>query len=89
MTQKLFKDQGITGTDYITLNTRWCVACWKCFDNCPENVLGKINLLVRKRVFINKPQACSGCLKCVELCAHEAITIRSDNNTGNGTGFTI
>lgn len=89
MTQKLFKDQHTSGTDYIMLNTRWCMACWKCFDSCPENVFGKVNILVHKHVFINKPQACSGCLKCVSLCAHEAVTKRSDKNIGNGAGFTI
>jgi len=61
------------GTPYILLNPHKCNACWKCIEQCPKEVIGKINLLVHKHVKIKNARACIGCLKCVKACEFDAI----------------
>jgi NAD-dependent dihydropyrimidine dehydrogenase PreA subunit len=75
------RSRRVTGTDYIMLNTRLCEACWKCYDNCPHDVFGMVNIIVHQHVYIENPQACTGCLKCVKLCRFGAIEPRE--NAGN------
>jgi 2-oxoglutarate ferredoxin oxidoreductase subunit delta len=75
----LGKNRRVTGTDYITLNTRKCEACWKCYDNCPQDVFGMLNFIVHKHVYIENPQACTGCFKCTKLCRFGALEIHKNN----------
>ncbi len=60
-------------TSYIKLNTHNCQACWKCVEECPKNVFGKINIFIHKHVIIKNANDCIGCLKCVNACEFGAI----------------
>lgn len=62
-----------TQTKYILLNTRLCKACWQCVEACPNNVLGKINLLIHRHVRIENPLKCKGCMACIKACNYKAI----------------
>ena len=61
-------------TEYIQLDPNLCQACWECVDNCPKQVLGKIDLPIHKHAKIVNPEECIGCRKCVKSCQHGAIT---------------
>ena len=39
-------------TQFIKINTHNCKACWKCIANCPQNVIGKINIIIHKHAVI-------------------------------------
>ena len=39
-------------TPYIWVNPRACAACWKCIDNCPRDVIGKVGFLWHKHIVI-------------------------------------
>ncbi len=60
-------------TDYIQFDSGKCKACWKCIDLCPENVFGKIIILLHKHAKIVNGGSCKGCFKCVKECVHGAI----------------
>jgi NAD-dependent dihydropyrimidine dehydrogenase PreA subunit len=62
-----------TGTPFITLDTRKCKACWECIINCPNQVIGKIDLPWHKHAKIINPVSCTGCLKCVKVCKQGAL----------------
>ena len=66
-------------TKHIQLDPRKCQACWECFETCPKQVLGKIDLPFHKHTNIVNPDACIGCKKCVKACQHGAITVLSTN----------
>ena len=59
---------------FIDVNPHNCKACWKCKDNCPNNVFGKIDFLGHRHIKVNHPEACTGCLKCMKACTYGAIT---------------
>ena len=62
-------------TKYIAVNREICKACWKCFENCAQQVFGKINILgIHKHIYVKNPDNCVGCKKCVKLCENGAIT---------------
>jgi 2-oxoglutarate ferredoxin oxidoreductase subunit delta len=63
-------------TPFIQLDTRKCVACWKCVDLCPNNVLGRVKLPGHKHVRIENESSCAGCLECVHGCETKALTVR-------------
>jgi len=58
---------------YIQLNTRNCEACWKCVENCPNKVIGKVNIIFHKHARISNSKKCTGCLRCVKICEYDAI----------------
>ena len=58
---------------YIQLLTKNCKACWKCVENCPKKVIGKVNIIFHKHARINNSMECNGCLKCVKTCEYIAI----------------
>jgi 2-oxoglutarate ferredoxin oxidoreductase subunit delta len=64
---------GKNRTEYIHFDSGKCKACWKCIEVCPEDVFGKINLLIHKHVKIVSRDHCIGCLKCIKACSHRAI----------------
>ena len=61
-------------TKYIYFDSGKCKACWKCLEVCPEDVFGKINILIHKHIKIVNPDNCIGCLKCFKACSHKAIS---------------
>jgi NAD-dependent dihydropyrimidine dehydrogenase PreA subunit len=62
-----------SGTQYIQLNTGNCKACWKCIEDCPKEVFGKIDFLGHRHAKMRNPDECTGCLKCVNICKFNAI----------------
>jgi Pyruvate/2-oxoacid:ferredoxin oxidoreductase delta subunit len=59
-------------TPYIQLDTKKCKACWKCITDCPNQVIGKVDLPWHKHAVILKSDSCTGCLKCIHDCPFEA-----------------
>jgi len=56
----------------ISVNTQFCVRCQKCMYSChPKAIFFKETL---RYVDYNK---CKGCLKCVDVCEHNAIEVIS------------
>jgi Pyruvate/2-oxoacid:ferredoxin oxidoreductase delta subunit len=63
-----------THTDFITLNTRLCKACWACVDNCPRQVINKVQLFNHQHAHIRAKERCRGCLRCVRVCPNASIS---------------
>ena len=62
-------------TKHIFVDREKCKACWRCHDGCLKQVFGKINVLgIHKHVYVKNAAARVGCLKCVKICPHGAIT---------------
>jgi 2-oxoglutarate ferredoxin oxidoreductase subunit delta len=61
-------------TDFITLDTGACEACWECVEACPNEVLGRVSMLFHKHAKVVDSAACTGCLKCVRVCEAGALT---------------
>jgi 2-oxoglutarate ferredoxin oxidoreductase subunit delta len=61
-------------TEYICCDSGKCKACWECLEACPNDVFGKINILIHKHVKIVNRDNCTGCLKCIKACGHRAIS---------------
>jgi NAD-dependent dihydropyrimidine dehydrogenase PreA subunit len=62
-------------TVYVQLDTQKCIACWECKEICPHDVIGKVNIPWHKHAKFVKPDACTGCLNCVNTCQHSALSI--------------
>ena len=62
-------------TKFVTITPKRCVACWKCVDKCPENVICKVGFLWHKHVAFQDTGACIGCRKCVKTCPHGVFFI--------------
>jgi ferredoxin len=79
-----------TRTTYIQLDTGKCIACWKCLAECRNHVIGRINLPWHKHSrFINSSE-CTGCLKCVNVCEHGALTkIFTTDTDRNASGIKL
>ena len=60
-------------TKYIQLASGNCKACWKCVENCPQKVMGKIDIIVHRHSKISEPDKCIGCMKCASVCEYKAI----------------
>ena len=65
-------------TPFVKTDTRHCIACWKCVDACPKQVIGKIRVLWHKHIVIGNGDACVGCLKCVRTCPRKVFTAIDD-----------
>jgi len=72
-----------TRTTYIQLDTKKCIACWKCFAECKNNVIGRINLPWHKHSKFVNSNDCTGCLKCVNICEPGALTKISNTKPDN------
>jgi ferredoxin len=55
-------------TAHVWTNIRNCVACWKCIDACPKQVIGKVGFLWHKHIVLKNPENCIGCKKCIQIC---------------------
>ncbi|MDD2979386.1 MAG: ferredoxin family protein [Hespellia sp.] len=54
----------------IRINKEKCVACGKCREVCPGNL---IKIGVDKKAQIRHPKECWGCTSCVKECSVNAI----------------
>lgn len=61
-----------TRTPYVQLDTRKCNACWKCLENCPNQVINKVDLPWHKHALLIEPDNCNGCLTCMKVCQYGA-----------------
>ena len=57
-------------TKYVAMNPSHCVACWKCVEQCPKNVIGKVGFLWHTHAALQDADACIGCKKCIKACPH-------------------
>ncbi len=63
-----------TRTPFVRLDTQKCKACWKCLCDCPNLVIGKVDLPWHKHALIVEPGRCTGCLKCLKTCQYGAYS---------------
>lgn len=68
-----------SATRFVQLDTMKCQACWKCVERCHKQVIGKIDLLGHRHARLVHPQNCTGCLKCVHICQHEAFSSKQQH----------
>ena len=61
-------------TAHIWANNRNCVACWKCIDSCPKQVIGKVSFLWHKHIVIKNSENCIGCKKCIQVCPNKVFS---------------
>jgi NAD-dependent dihydropyrimidine dehydrogenase PreA subunit len=73
----MFFNRKHTRTAFVLLDTQKCKACWKCIDNCPNQVINKIDLPWHKHARIAEPDACIGCLNCVDICQYNAYSLNN------------
>ena len=79
-----------TTTPYVAMDPHRCVACWKCVDKCPKQVIGKTGcFLWHRHVTLKDADACVGCGRCVKVCPNgvffrpdKAVPVRKQD-----TGF--
>ena len=76
----MFFNRKHTRTPFVQLDTQKCKACWKCIENCPNQVINKIDLPWHKHALIVKPDACIGCLNCVNICQYGAYSLLMEND---------
>lgn len=63
------KNGRIMVTEFIsTVSAHDCIACWKCVEACPRNVLGKVKFFWHRHVKFVSPGLCIGCGKCAAVC---------------------
>ena len=67
MKQRLFNRKHLR-TAHIQLDPKKCDACWKCIDNCSNQVISKVDLPWHKHSLIVAPEKCTGCLICIKMC---------------------
>ncbi|MCC8153829.1 MAG: 4Fe-4S binding protein [Tannerellaceae bacterium] len=60
-------------TPYVWSNTRTCIACWKCIDECPKGVIGKVQFLWHKHIVFKDSENCTGCKKCIKTCPNNVF----------------
>ena len=65
-------------TAFLTANpVHDCIACWKCVESCPRDVLGKVRMLWHRHVKLRHPENCIGCGKCVGVCPQSIFSLNS------------
>ena len=64
-------------TPYVRLDRRACEACGACAEACLRDVIGMIDFPLRHHAHLRHPECCRGCLACVKVCEHSAITATS------------
>jgi|WetSurMetagenome_2_1015567.scaffolds.fasta_scaffold450151_1 ferredoxin len=81
----LSANQGHIRTTFVRLDTSKCVACWNCLEECKNHIIGRINLPWHKHARFVNDKSCTGCVKCISVCEHGALSKISVNNPGNST----
>jgi NAD-dependent dihydropyrimidine dehydrogenase PreA subunit len=76
----MFFNREHTRTPFVNLDTQKCKACWECINNCSNQVINKIDLPWHKHALIVEPDACTGCLNCVNICQYGAYSISDRAN---------
>jgi 2-oxoglutarate ferredoxin oxidoreductase subunit delta len=61
-------------TAHVQLDTRKCIACWKCLDACKKKIIGRVNLPWHKHARIVNAEGCNGCLSCIRQCEADAFS---------------
>ena len=59
---------------FIAIDPRHCVACWKCVEACPQQVIGKVEFLWHRHVVLKHAEACIGCYRCVKTCPQQVFS---------------
>lgn len=67
-------------TKYIQIDSGKCKACWKCIENCSQQVIEKVDIIIHKHSHIDNSNECIGCLKCVKSCEYNAIIVITANS---------
>lgn len=65
-----------TKTEYLDVDTAKRTACGKCAEECPNQVLRVVGIkfpIKHRHIKVARPEDCTGCLSCVEVCAEGAI----------------
>ncbi len=63
-----------TSTEFISINTHLCKACWACVETCSRQVIDKVEFFNHKHAHISQKERCKGCFKCVRVCPNGAIS---------------
>jgi NAD-dependent dihydropyrimidine dehydrogenase PreA subunit len=87
--KNLFLNNHPSKTQFIQFNSKNCHACWKCIDNCPNYVLGKINILGHRHARIENPGDCTGCFTCVDMCEFNALSKITSTTKKNQTSIKV
>lgn len=67
----------VSATEFIEVHSfHGCIACWKCVETCPRNVLGKVAFLWHRHARIVAPENCIGCGKCVSACPEHIFFLK-------------
>ncbi len=61
-------------TEFIRFDPHDCIACWRCVEACPKQVIGKVRLLWHKHAVLKQRDNCIGCGKCVRICPENRFT---------------
>ena len=60
-----------TRTPFVQSYARKCKTCQKCLEDCPNEVINKVDLLWHKHALIVEPDKCTGCLKRINVCEYD------------------
>ncbi|MCM1532429.1 MAG: 4Fe-4S binding protein [Bacteroides sp.] len=61
---------------HVNFTPHGCIACWRCVEACPKQVIGKVKFLFHKHAAIAHAEACIGCQKCVKACPRHCFTAK-------------
>lgn len=68
----------------IKINTKKCIGCGKCVDECPGNLF----ILKNRKAVIRDVRDCWGCATCLKICPLNAISMYLGADIG-GDGTTM
>ena len=73
-------------TPHIWANPKQCTACWKCTEECPNHVIGRVGFLWHKHIVFQNPSNCIGCKKCIRTCRQGVFRERILKNSLHKAG---
>ena len=62
----------------VTIRKESCKSCLYCIKACPRDVLAvgkEVNLKGYPYVYVEKPERCTGCCLCAQMCPDAAIEV--------------